>query len=1195
MAELEKITVVFSGEAAGLLNTYSQLGQSAQQFGATVTATANATVAGHNALSAALTRTQTIMQGAARIAAALGVAYAGMKLSEIAQSALMAAARFETLGVVMNQLAKNTNFSAVQLQEYALGVERTGISMTGAREAILRMIQSNVDLAASSRLARVAQDAAVIGNTNSTEAFERLIHGIQSAQVEVLRTIGINVVFETSYAKLATQLGKTADALTEEERTQARVNAVLEAGARITGAYAAAMDTAGKQLNSMRRFIDDINTNLGRVFLPVFTSTIKVIAEGLKNVSEVLGSKTSTAMLDHIGNVMRDVAQTIAPVTAAIAAAFGVALVVSAGRAVMAIGAVKAAIAGIGAAFFGLPGIIAGALTLLIGLFGKLSLSTSWVESDFRKAKEQADNYNASLSSSVAQVGQLTEAQKALARARAEEALAARQQAIADQEAMIARARAGLNASMGMLSGGTGVGRIPSFTRPPDESVLTGPASQDFRVALEQLRRAVDDFRNTTLPADEALAKFTARFFELQNAVKNRSAWDNVVGDIGKFVTVIVSGSAELQRMVSEFEKAKAALSTSSFQTKPLAEIINQVNQVLADSGVKFSEQLGKIITTDAAKAAGELAAVNTAITNIQARMAAVQLEMMKLPQEGAAWNEKLAESNALMRALVSLTTYLGTVARNVRESLRTPFDIALQAAQDRLDLANAGTNALARARVQAQQQMRDRLADSNFGRGLDEATRQSQALMIYQKEIAAAAKEYSNSLSDSAAAARVLAEYAQRVAEAEGDGAYAARQARNEMERAQAAAQGNANLAELSAKHRAAEAEALGKVLANIKLVNRESESRIASAMAQMSGPIAVQQNALAQEVERLRRELGPAAEDAELLKRALESINQKAVADAISSTAQLTANMQNQVMLAEVELRTLGMSNAERDKQLALAQALLPTQQALSMNLLPEQVAQLEAAASAATKLADAYGVVKGNIETAKTVQEAFKQAGDAIGKAFSDAIIKGEKLQKVLQSLLSTLLEIFAKQIVFAPFSNMFGNLGSAVSKWLDNINLGSLFGGGSGGSGAAGFNWGWFFAQGGALSARGLEPYRNSVVSQPTIFPFASGGTFGLMGEAGPEAILPLVRMPSGALGVRALPESRTQGHVGKTNVEVNVYAPPGSKVEQSRRSQDGKEQVDIYIDQTVANSIRPGTKTYRAMREVFGLNQMVTRR
>jgi phage-related minor tail protein len=57
-----------------------------------------------------------------------------------------------------------------------------------------------------------------------------------------------------------------------------------------------------------------------------------------------------------------------------------------------------------------------------------------------------------------------------------------------------------------------------------------------------------------------------------------------------------------------------------------------------------------------------------------------------------------------------------------------------------------------------------------------------------------------------------------------------------------------------------------------------------------------------------------------------------------------------------------------------------------------------------------------------------------------------------------------------------------------------------------------------ANGNVFSSPGLHAYANSVVGQPTFFPFANG--IGLMGEAGPEAIMPLRRGSDGRLGVSA---------------------------------------------------------------------------
>lgn len=56
-----------------------------------------------------------------------------------------------------------------------------------------------------------------------------------------------------------------------------------------------------------------------------------------------------------------------------------------------------------------------------------------------------------------------------------------------------------------------------------------------------------------------------------------------------------------------------------------------------------------------------------------------------------------------------------------------------------------------------------------------------------------------------------------------------------------------------------------------------------------------------------------------------------------------------------------------------------------------------------------------------------------------------------------------------------------------------------------------------AKGGVYDSADLSRFSNSIVSSPTMFAFAKGA--GLMGEAGPEAIMPLKRGADGSLGVR----------------------------------------------------------------------------
>ncbi len=59
----------------------------------------------------------------------------------------------------------------------------------------------------------------------------------------------------------------------------------------------------------------------------------------------------------------------------------------------------------------------------------------------------------------------------------------------------------------------------------------------------------------------------------------------------------------------------------------------------------------------------------------------------------------------------------------------------------------------------------------------------------------------------------------------------------------------------------------------------------------------------------------------------------------------------------------------------------------------------------------------------------------------------------------------------------------------------------------------------FAKGGAFSQGRVMPFaKGGVVSSATNFAMRGGA--GLMGEAGPEAIMPLARGPDGRLGVQA---------------------------------------------------------------------------
>ena len=183
---------------------------------------------------------------------------------------------------------------------------------------------------------------------------------------------------------------------------------------------------------------------------------------------------------------------------------------------------------------------------------------------------------------------------------------------------------------------------------------------------------------------------------------------------------------------------------------------------------------------------------------------------------------------------------------------------------------------------------------------------------------------------------------------------------------------------------------------------------------------------------------------------------------------------------------------------------------------------------------KLETAQDAANKKAEESESKMKRIKDATDAVGGAFesalSSAIIEGGKLSDVFKNLANDILNMALQAALIKPLAGALGG------------GFGDLFGG------LLSFNGG------------------GSTGSGPR-----SGG---VDGKGGFAAIL----------HPKETVIDHTKGQsMGGGDVTVNVYAPPGSKVDQRETTGPGGRSIDIMIDEAVANNInRPGSRTGRAL-------------
>jgi tape measure domain-containing protein len=203
-----------------------------------------------------------------------------------------------------------------------------------------------------------------------------------------------------------------------------------------------------------------------------------------------------------------------------------------------------------------------------------------------------------------------------------------------------------------------------------------------------------------------------------------------------------------------------------------------------------------------------------------------------------------------------------------------------------------------------------------------------------------------------------------------------------------------------------------------------------------------------------------------------------------------------------------------------------------------------------------------------------------GNAFDNAFTGFITGTTTAKQAFTSFVSSVEQDIAKVVADMIRVQLVKGITSLGNSLVSGLGFGSSSSTsgltGLGLSSAASWASTLFNANGGG-PYHNISQYSGKVVDKPTLFPFASG--VGLMGEAGPEYIMPAKRMSDGTLGVKVQSNLTNSGNPGIIISNLSVTVPQKDGVtSQEQAKQIGSAiqmQLKTLINTQITDSTRSG--------------------
>lgn len=217
---------------------------------------------------------------------------AGMELAKLGAAADQAEKAFSTM-------AKHIGADADKVLADLTKMSGGTISQMDLMASASRAALFNIPMGKMSDLMEIARASALGTGKSIQQMFDDIVLGIARGSPMILDNLGLTIKVEEATTNYAKSIGKAAEELTAEERKQAMLNAVLEAGGATIAKVNGLTDelTAAQKWEKYEATVKDLRIEVGKYLQPAFVSVVEQSTKLAESLAEIV----------RLRNAMREV------------------------------------------------------------------------------------------------------------------------------------------------------------------------------------------------------------------------------------------------------------------------------------------------------------------------------------------------------------------------------------------------------------------------------------------------------------------------------------------------------------------------------------------------------------------------------------------------------------------------------------------------------------------------------------------------------------------------------------------------------------------------------------------------------------------------------------------------------------------------------------------------------------------------